>query len=62
MESSNSMQGYKVFCRECGSNQIRVNNHPLAWFGGIKEFGMPNVEVYCFLCTSSYCVSLSELE
>lgn len=46
----------KMKCRECGSTDIRVDgNNPLARLGGLKENGVPNVEVYCFKCTAAYC-------
>ena len=53
---------YPIVCEQCGSDNTQVSKNPLAWLGGLKEFGVPNVEIYCFGCTSSYCVSLDELD
>ena len=47
-------------CRECGSDRVVVNKHPIAWFGGLWETGVPNVEVYCCACTVSYCEAFLE--
>lgn len=44
-------------CCRCGSFNVRVDKNPLAWFGGLCESGKPNIEIYCYDCTVSYCES-----
>ena len=47
-------------CRECKSENVQVNKHPLAWLGGMKFNNHPNVEIYCYDCTVSYCEKYNE--
>lgn len=48
-------------CEQCGSEQTEVRFHPAAVLGGLVYAGVPNVEIYCFRCTASYCRSVEEL-
>lgn len=52
----------RLKCDECGSEQTEVRPHPAAFLGGLVYNGVPNMEIYCFSCTASYCRSVKEIQ